>query len=88
MQRSIMREGTCREIYCFVAANCAVVLSAAVTKTANAANFAFSYTDIGNASLGSVTGEVDRLPNNSGGSASRVILDSFPAALGPVCSTP
>jgi hypothetical protein len=81
--------------FALFAAVCAVALSVEATKTTASAailDFNFSFTDIGG--QGTVTGEVDGLSDNSTGPASKVILDSFPAVLGPpfllgsICSTP
>jgi hypothetical protein len=52
---------------------------------ANALTFNFSFSE---APIGTVTGEIEGLTNNNTGPASAVIIDSFPAALGSVCSTP
>ena len=59
---------------------------------ANAATLDFDFTITGmsggHPTGDTVTGEIDGLSDNSTGTASAVILESFPASLGPVCSTP
>jgi hypothetical protein len=68
-----------------LAAICAVVLSAGASK---ALDLDFFFRGGPGDPIGTVSGEIDGLPNNGGGSASAVFLNSWPSAIGKVCSAP
>ncbi len=61
----------------------AMVLSA-VTANASVLNFSFSFSNAN----GTITGEIDGLSSNSTGSASAVIIDSYPTSLYQFMGTP
>jgi hypothetical protein len=74
----------CKNALAILAVTSALVLGGMMRANAATLDFDFSFSN----ALGTVTGEIEGLTNNSTGPASAVIIDSFPAALGTVCSTP